>query len=55
MDRIEALLLDLKTKEPAYDQRAFYEALRQLLQEQEKRIASAEAEVDGRSWNHESW
>jgi len=38
-----------------YQQRAFYHELHTFIQEQAKRIAQAEGEVDGRTWNHEAW
>ncbi|MFD1671947.1 hypothetical protein ACFQ5M_07565 [Agrilactobacillus yilanensis] len=55
MDRIEAELKALMAEEPDYAQRAFYQALIDLLQVQTQRIELAAAEVDGRTWNHEQW
>ncbi|KRK16919.1 hypothetical protein MK904_03660 [Loigolactobacillus coryniformis] len=39
----------------AYEERAFFQALSQLALEQEKRIAQAQGEIDGRSWDEKSW
>lgn len=55
MDRIDQMIVQLQAQEKDYAQRAFYEALRQLLKAQAQRLALAEAEVDGRTWNHEQW
>lgn len=39
----------------AYEERAFFQALSQLALEQEKRIAQAQGEIDGRSWDEKAW
>ncbi|MFC6169707.1 hypothetical protein [Loigolactobacillus jiayinensis] len=39
----------------AYEERAFFQALSQLVLEQEKRIAQAQGEIDGRSWDEQAW
>ncbi|WP_416353384.1 hypothetical protein ACNAN0_11765 [Agrilactobacillus fermenti] len=54
----EALIQQLKMlqkKAPAYETRALYQETIILLKAQARRIEQAEAEIDGRTWNHETW
>ncbi|KRN21506.1 hypothetical protein [Lacticaseibacillus camelliae] len=39
----------------AYEDRAFFLALRQFIQTQATRLEQAQGEVDGRSWDHRRW
>ncbi|KRK95787.1 hypothetical protein [Companilactobacillus futsaii] len=46
---------DLSTKQTQYENRAFLVAMKKVIEEQNKRQAQLEGEVDGRLWNHEQW
>lgn len=45
----------LAQKSAAYEERAFFQALSQLILEQDKRIIQAQGEIDGRSWDEKAW
>ena len=42
-------------KATSYEQAAFFHALQQFVAQQAARRDQLEAEIDGRSWNHEQW
>lgn len=54
-DRLEADLKYRIQQAHQYEDRALYQAVLKMMQEQVHRIELAQAELDGRSWDHEKW
>ncbi|AMV60625.1 Hypothetical protein ADU72_1268 [Pediococcus damnosus] len=54
-DWVEKQLKELIKTSKQYEDRAFYLALSDLVQEQQKRLTQSQGEVDGRTWNPSKW
>ena len=52
---VEAQLKELSKMSKQYEERAFYLALLDLVEEQQKRLIQSQGEVDGRTWNPSKW
>lgn len=48
-------LTQLIKSEKSYEQRAVWQGLKTLVQQQQVRLNQIKSEIDGKLWNHEQW
>ncbi|MGY3749087.1 hypothetical protein [Vagococcus acidifermentans] len=54
-DWLYAQIASLEASSQQYEDRAFFQELREIVQEQYKRIEQAEGEIDGTIWSPRNW
>ncbi len=48
-------LTQLIKSEKSYEQRAVWQGLKTIVQQQQVRLNQIKIEIDGKLWNHEQW
>ena len=48
-------LTQLIKSEKSYEQRAVWQGLKTIVQQQQVRLSQIKIEIDGKLWNHEQW